>query len=320
MTCSNLEAAETSPSTAELESIRVALATIQGTLTSNRAKALKSSIAELSAASATQLSAINAYVEAVRIDQFGDGPGAITKFQDWRKKSSDVLSNAALRTAAQLHLRYLQLTLDRAADPDGDPALDDVVSYLREAAEMKAIINNPETDRLNDNEKKDLKERIKKLTDEPMDSAPFVRAYRIGPLFADLKDWEMTPGNLPSILDRTVRPILREKKDSRLVETWDLQISTERGLASDRDREDPDSGLNRNQIPRLEWAKANDQYAIGDRTTGLRTMVAILQANPEHPDATKWIDSLSGLLEKEAAQTGETAPGSPNAPESSSAP
>ncbi len=103
----------------------------------------------------------------------------------------------------------------------------------------------------------------------------------------------MAPGNFEGILNTTVRPLLREKKDPRLLETWDLQIEVERGLAEDWNREQPESKLNSERLPRLTWARATDQLALGDRAGGLQSMLRVIQSNPSHPDQLKWIDQLS---------------------------
>ncbi len=298
---SPMAAAPTDPTAKDLEELRAALLAIRETQAANQSTALNKSLTELAAASASPQSAISAYVDAVRIDKFGTDHGTNSKFQDWRKANSDVLSHPALRAAAQLHLKYLKLTLERARKPDGEPDLAAIVSFVNEAAETNVITTNPDEARLNKDGYKQLKEWIKQLQDEPIEAGPFVKAYRIRPLFSGLTDWEMTPGNISSILDKTVRPVLREANDPRLIETWDLQIASERAVQGERNRDDPDSDFNRNQIPRLRWLRAKDQYAIGNKSEALQAMLSIIGASPEHPDNLSWIASLSELLDEATA-------------------
>ncbi len=292
----------------ELDSLRQQLTALRESQDTARTTALNRSLSQLVAASASPLAASNAYVDAVRIDQFGNGPGAASRFQDWRKSASNILSHTAFRAAAQLHLKYLQLTLERAARPEGEPNLEAIVAYLREAAAAKALYSSPDYDRLERDEKKQLQERIKQLTEEPLSSAPFAKAYRIEPLFADLPGWEMAPGKLESILDKTIRPILRENQDARLTDTWDLQLEMEKNLLSDREREDPESDFNRKRLPRLNWSRANDRYVLDDRGGAMVEMLTLIRANPEHPDASKWVDRVGELLEKEVQSQQEAAP------------
>ncbi len=173
---------------------------------------------------------------------------------------------------------------------------------------------DPDLERVDKKTQNQFNTRLKELTSNNLSNGPFVKAYRIGPLFSGVGDWEMAPGNLASILDKSVRPTLRDASDPRLLETWDLQIEMERSLQSDRDRANPDSDFNRNRLPRLLWQRADDQYLIGGRTEGLQTMLSLIQGNPEHPDATKWISALSKLIEAETAA--QTTPEVSEAPES----
>ncbi len=307
-------AATSEPSPAELDALRKTLADIRTKQESSRSAALSQSLAQLSAATGSPLAAVNAYVSAVEIADFGDKPGASGDFRDWKQANSDILARPSLRTAAILHLKYLALTLKQAQAPDQPVDLDAVVSYVREAAEAKAIYAQPNDDRLEGNERKQLRERIKSLTEQPLPGGPFSRAYNLGPLFDGVKNWEMAPGNVEGILNTTVRPLLREKKDPRLLETWDLQIEVERGLAEDWEREQPESKLNSDRLPRLAWNRAKDQLAIGDRAGGLQAMLRIIQSNPSHPEQLKWIDQLS----EEVAPVAPTE--TPAAPEAQGAP
>ena len=267
------------------------------------------------------MAAINAYVDAVAIEQFGDEPGERVKFGDWKQANSDVLASNAMRTAAVLHLKYLSLTLKRAMNPDEPPDLEAIVGYLREAAAAKPLFREPDDSRMKDNEKKQLRERINALTEQPLASAPFSKAYNIAPLFDGLKNWEMAPGKLPEILNTTVRPILREKKDSRLLETWDMQMEMARSMASDWDREQPDSKLNSESLPNLAWQKAKDQIVLGDEAGGYKTMLQLIQSNPSHPNALKWIGELSNLVAppEQPLAPPEQAAGKPAPPESAAA-
>ncbi|MGC1481193.1 MAG: hypothetical protein WA771_11855 [Chthoniobacterales bacterium] len=304
-----LPAAEPTP--AELAALRQALAEIRANQEAFRSSAMSQSLSRLKQATGSPLAAINAYVEAVAIDQFGDEPGARVEFGDWRQDNSDLLASDAMRTAAILHLKYLSLTLNRAMNPDQPPNLDAIVGYIREAAAAQPLFQNPDDDRMQKDSKKQLRERIKSLTDEPLNKAPFVRAYNLGPLISGLKDWEMAPGKLNEMLNTTVRPILRTNEDPRLLETWDLQVEMTRGMASDWDRQQPESKLNSEQLPRLAWSKANDQIVLGDSAAAYQTMLRLIQTYPSHPDALKWIAQLSELV---------APPETPAAPESAEQP
>ena len=55
------------------------------------------------------------YEDAVEATQFNGRKDKSQAFSDWKKKNADLLRSQEMQTALALHLRYLVLSLDRAA-------------------------------------------------------------------------------------------------------------------------------------------------------------------------------------------------------------
>ena len=61
--------------------------------------------------------------------------------------------------------------------------------------------------------------------------------------------------------------------------------------------------------PSLLWGRAEDELAIGNANQAVADMLAIIKANPDHPDFEKWATELEGIVSAKAEPAGDTAAG-----------
>lgn len=245
-------------------------------------------IQQLSAAAASDSSAIDFYLDAVRETQFDGRNREQTQFHDWKKKEADKLHSRDLQEAARLHLTYLVLTIQRASGAETKDLLPSLINYTRQV--------NTAIDSIND---QDLMKR-------PLDNGIFAHWLQLGSLISNARDWEMAPGNLDGIFGKTILPELRKQKDPRVIEYWDLRIQRESANAQQSQRAFDAESFDQRRLPQLLWMRAQDLLAIGKRNQAIAEMYAIIKQYPAHADCTGWIARLEAVLSETASQAAPT--------------
>ena len=126
--------------------------------------------------------------------------------------------------------------------------------------------------------------------------SPFVPYFQVGPYISGLTDWSDRPFDVDSIYQKTILPELRKAKDPRLLDYWDgrLQIETARASASGNNL--AVTKFNHIRRPSLLWGRAEDEGLLGNGNQSVADMLAILKANPDHPDFDKWASQLEGIV------------------------
>jgi hypothetical protein len=111
-----------------------------------------------------------------------------------------------------------------------------------------------------------------------------------------LSNWEQTPANIDSMYEQVLLPIMRKKRDPRVLQYWDAKIMQEKGEASTATAAFSTDRFNLTRRPSLLWSRAEDEVVIGQRDQGITDMYNLVKTFPAHPDAGKWIKELEGLL------------------------
>ena len=269
------------------------------------AEAIKSQsrkvIQELSAATASPGAAIGLYTEAKKATTFAGRDHAQALFIEWKEgkrgkdgralgESWEQLKSPDMQNAVLFHLRYLVLSLQRA----GGMTLPQILPDLIRFAEQLALPDNS-TVRHHELLKRSIHESI------------FVKWYGIDHSLAGLvnadegEDWEMVPGNVDSIWQKTILPYFRANKDPRLITYWDRKIKEEVAAMSDAEKAFDVDQFNNVVKPNLLWMRAEDMMAIGLRNRGLTEMFAIMKGWPDHPEAARRISKLETVLTGTAA-------------------
>lgn len=227
--------------------------------------------------------AADLYARAVEATDFKGRQGGVSAFQEWKKKNADLLRSAEFQTAARLHLKYLLLSMERGGSDKpldfAKPAMD----YGAEMAQAEA--------------KNDFKGVAKDLLGKKITDSIFTRWLQLSQWLPSEKDWEMIPDNLAGILEKDARVPLREAGDANLISVWDFEIQTRKDSVASGKLRHAAEDFNTVQLPKLQFARANDQIVLGRKNRGITDILSLVRAYPQHPDFAAWIQRLRNLLE-----------------------
>ncbi len=270
------------PAVSDPDAVLKELAAIKISMREKHDQRLRQTAAEIRRIAQSPSDARTLYLNSIKEAQFAGLTGQAGKFSDQKERLDGAMSTPVFRTAITLHLQYLALTLDRAIEPDKPYPVDPIVGFLKESAETKLkFYEELAGNRL-----------AAELLNNGVNQGIFERVFRFGPELNGLKDWEMSPGNIEGILEKQIRPRLREAKDPRLIETWNLQISYEGQLAEEDGKDITMRDFQDVRLPALVWRKARDMYALGQTKEALALMLDTVRAYPAHPEIGAWVDEV----------------------------
>jgi len=272
---------------------------------------LTQTIADFSAASATDTAALNFYAEAVRVTRFVGQDREATAYSDWLKNALPRLNPAAICLA----LRYTTISLQRAAGASDEQIFPILLAYAQTAQDALPAIEaqaaaprenrggerrNPGRDQPQPPQEQEQEPQI---LETPVSDNIFAKWYNIGSQLSSLTNWELSPANIDSMYNQVLLPYMRKHRDPRVIQYWDNKILTEKAQASSATAAFNTDRFNLTRRPSLLWSRAEDEVAIGQRDQGLTDMYNLVKNFPAHPDAGKWIKELQGLLTNPAAPT-----------------
>jgi hypothetical protein len=262
-------------------------------------------------------------------------------YSDWKKNNREFFSSQEFERAARLHMRYLALTLKRASVEDAGAVLSEMRDYLGELQQCKDLIGRyPPTanqqgaggqgrnrgggqnnNNNNDNQGPRFDDCMRQLLNGSVGDGVVAQALGLNGQLSDIPDWELSPSNLSGILEKSVRPYLRDKKDPKLLETWDIEITFRGEAVQSTNDQGRIETFQRQEKPKLLWSKANDCELLGLPNRALKERIAIIKAYPDNPDFDTWADEvMQDLNSSKAAATGagatETTPASTPTPSS----
>lgn len=245
---------------------------------------LQGATTDLIAAARTNDAATRAYADAMRETEFA---GNTQRFIDWRDRNKEALgTNKAVGTAARLHLQYLVLSLNRAANPKAPPPLKEVWDYVVQLAAARQQFERELTST----------EPGRVLLERPITDSPIVKARLLKPELEKLKDWEMVAGSVDGIIEKNLRSALRSQKDPRLLDTWTLQIDYRRRAADKAEGNVTLATFEQIEYPRLMWRRAKDIALLGQTNRATSEMLALVRKYPSHPDLNDWVEDLTNRL------------------------
>lgn len=252
-------------------------------------------LSDLQQAASSGSSAINFYEQAVRATQH---PSA-NDFQEWKKKEAEKLRSNEMQNAAQMHLRYLSLSLRHAWGTPAEDLLGELFPYTHALAALIA------------DEKRRPGFLAQDLLRKRLNDSVFVRWYNLQSDLPPAKEWELIPGNYDGIYERTILPVMRSKKDTRIVEYWDLRIQREEKRAEENKLAFGKDQFSQVERPALLWKRAKDLIAVGLKNRAMNDMFAVIRAHPEHKEASQWISELQKLAAPPAPAATPAAPAAP---------
>ena len=289
-----------------------------------QAKAMKQkALQQVQAAAASPAAAVAAWEEAVRLAQFEGAAKEGSQFKDWREKEGDALKEKEAANAAQLHFKWMAITLQRSIGTPVKDLLPAVIGFTKELAADQVAM-----DALDDSIKRDKElatggkhgkdhknndEMVKRMHDQilraPVNGSVAAKVMKIGELLA-VEKWEGAAGNLDGIFNNIVLPEFRAARDPRLLEYWDVKLKREAEVAARTKLAFDLDKYNQVRRPELLWSRAQDVMALGQRNKAIGEMFTLIKTYPTHPNADDWVTSLEGILAP-AAPAGADAPLAP---------
>jgi len=287
----------------ELEAIKKKQAEEMAQNLSNLAK-------QVAMASQSDTSATQYYTEAVCSLEFvSDANG----FREWKKNRKDALSSKVVQAAIKLHLHYLVFSLNAAAKPEELPPVDELTAYLVELAKVESAagwgIYRPDPRNPTD-------QMIHELLLEPLADGAVAKACKVSAELQSLSGedpnsskWAAKAGDWNGILDTNLKAPLRQHKDPRLLNMWQLQIEYEKERSNGNRGDATD--YTSIKLPRMMWGEATDMLVLGKTDQGVAEMTRIIRTYPQHPDLSSWVDGLTIVLKAMAPQQSAPSPAAP---------
>jgi hypothetical protein len=244
---------------------------------SEMSKAQVTSILQaFSAAASSNGAAIAFYEEAIKAVRFEGGKRGDPGFAQWKKRDADRLKT--MQTAVRLHLEYLVLSVQRATNVPLATLEQPLLNYTNEVSALHNEISNQD------------------LMKESVAGSVFVQWYGLDKLFENLKEWELVPENVDGIFDKTLLPLMRAKKDPRVIQYWDAKLIRRAQEASWGGLAIYAEQFNAIERPAILWSRAQDLLAIGQRNKAVTEMLSVIKDNPKHLSAGAWISELSTIV------------------------
>lgn len=266
-------------------------------------------ISRIQAAASSPSASLELYLAALDATKFSDKH---LDFLEWKKKNQELLRHASYQNAAQLQLCYLLLGLRRSEQHDALAQVPETLSYLDSLKRLHFLEENRPAPAVqkkmqappppSDTVVPEAADLIRK----PLSGYPVVQWLQIADLLPG-KSFEGTAGNYTEILQKNVKEPLRDKKDPRLPEVWDLQISTESMIADSADSQKSET-FKTSRLPDLIFGKFKDTAAIGQPNRALNGMMQLIRTYPANPSAPQWIETARGMITNAPAPAAKPSP------------
>lgn len=270
----------------------------QGKMTARNA-----AIGQVRSAAASASAAVNFYTQAVEAVQFKGMKDEGAAFLAWKKNNADLLRSKEVQTALLLHLKYLLMSFDRKDLEKPETQLPALMAYVNE------VVSDDDLFSKQTNKQKSFNDEARAILDKSINGSVFAQWLSFGEWLPSGQNWELQPGDVPGILEKNIRSVMREKKDPQLIGTWDLEMKiVSARITSGRSTHKADQ-FNTVDRPRMQFKQAEDMIVIGQTNKGLSTMVALVRANLWHPDFGIWVARIRNLINPASPAPDQPAPG-----------
>jgi len=260
-------------------------------------------ISQIKAAASNGTAAANLYEKAIEATQFDGIRNKGSSFTDWKSSHADMLRNKEMQTLLLLHLKYLVLSMERKGSDKPELFAPPALSYAVEVAAFDPVLlKQAEAIKENTGQKEDIAmmKEVQKMKDElltkSLAESVFVKWLRLGSWLPKADDWELAPGNISGILEKDVRPFLRQTKNPQLIETWEFEMKVLADRITFGRLEHQAEEFNTVTRPRLQFSRASDMVEIGQKNRAATEIYTMIKTYPQHPDFGKWVQSLREML------------------------
>ena len=125
----------------DLGQLLQALRGIKDQQTQQTKAAKQKALQQVQAVAASPAAAVAGWEEAVRTAQFEGAAKEGTQFKEWREREGEALKEKEAANAAQLHFKWMALTLQRSMGTPVKDLLPHVVAFTKELAADQAAID-----------------------------------------------------------------------------------------------------------------------------------------------------------------------------------
>lgn len=274
------------------------------------------------AGAASGPAAAASWIEAVRQTQFEGVEKEGAAFREWKDKEGALFSEKEVQTAAQLFFRWLTITTQHALGTPTKDQLSTIIQYTKDvmadAATMEAIMEHAQKEKeragnragnsrsRSANEDDRVKREHDQILNRALPSSPPVKALRAEDLLK-VDKWEMQPGDVDGIYDSIVLPTMRELRDPRLLEYWDLKIKMEGEAVKNKSAFDQEK-FAKERKGELLWNRAKEFNEMGLRNRSINELFQVLRMYPQHPRFKAWVDELETIIAPPPAPAETSAP------------
>lgn len=255
---------------------------------------------QIQSAASSGSAAASFYTQAVEEVQFKGKKDKVEAFIAWKKAHADLLRSKEMQAALLLHLKYLLMSLQRKDLEKPETQVPALMAYVNELVACDDLFakQNPPSD------------ETKSLLNKPVSGSIFAQWLPLAEWLPDGKNWEQKPGDVPGILEKNIRSAMRDKKDPQLIQTWDLEMKIEAARITTGRSDHQADQFNSVTRPRLQFKQAQDMALVGQPNRALAEIIALVRANPLHPDFGIWVAKI-----RESAKPSAPTPAAPAAPD-----
>ncbi len=287
-----------------------------------------SAIQTLSAAASSNERAFKLWEDAVQATQMDGAGKEAAQLRQWRDTEGELFKEREVQNAVHLHLEWLVISLQRSNGATVKELLPTIINYSKELiadqAAMEALDETIKKEKAapgpgkprNQNVKDDQATRRThdSILNKNIANSLVVQWLKLGD-YITLDKWENNAGNLDGIYNRIVLPELRNQRDPRVMDYWDLKLKKEADAATRSKLSFEVDKFNTLRRPSLLWSRAQEYTYLGQKNRAVTEMFNLIKTYPNHPDASDWVTALEAMLAPQPAPEAAPVP----APASSSA-
>jgi len=273
----------------QLSKVLDELENVEAAVTGKRLSTRSSAVEAFRAASSSDKAAYEFYLACVKELRFDARDARASEFREWKDRNENRMGSDVQMTVMRLQLQYLVLTLRRAEGVEMEKLVPELESFVA------GIAANIE----------ELDGGMRELRGSVLGTV-FAEAYELNKSL-QMKDWSFTPGNISSVYNDAIFPFYRVEHPDLLAGAWDKYIALETQMTAIQQAENPIAleNFQTERLPSMKWNRAVDLFENYSQPQGSLEMLAVLQANASHPQASKWVDDFKKRLATSPTQPAE---------------
>ncbi|WP_395718825.1 hypothetical protein [Prosthecobacter sp.] len=299
----------------QLDHIMRELEKVEAQIGQGRTSVLSAALAKFKAALASETAAVALYLDCYKLENFERKDLKQTDFMEWRDRNEERLKDDNFTKALLFQLEYLVMTI-QAQSIDDPKKLGTVVPALQ-AFLAKEIVAVQETMKHTASGAVQVKDNgggkggrgprggggdlggaspLAGMLRQSVKSTEFSRAFKLDDHLKS-KQWEYSPLNIAGIYSNVIFPYYLAEKPEELAAQWDARINAEMNLRKSGMSETEFNILQAEELPRLQWEK--DSYLLTNNINAINAladMLKIIQNNPSHPDASRWLEEFKNVI------------------------